>query len=404
MEDHMLRNYRKRMGWLFLTATFLVLRLFSLQAFAADPLATWHVRSSVPQANTFNNMIYANGLYVAVGANGAVTTSKDQISWTSQTLVTPGGSTEPWLNAVTYGGGLFVAVGTYIWTSPDGLTWTYRPCPVGPFYAVAYGNGRYVAAGGLGGSITSNPGPPVLATSEDGITWTDRSSTSGVTAEPTKGLIFAGGLFVQVAWHQLPYYSTDGLTFVKGLLSNSSAQETNHCVGFAYGNGTFLMVGGPMDSSYGGSIFTSKDGITWTRSTGPFFATLGADQTTHVSLATNLAFGNGVFMGIEEDQDTGPYNTYTSTDGVTWTAHPISGAWGNAIAASAGYFTLVYDSGAIYTTADDGVTWKLTSSLIQGTAAAYGNGMFVTVGLGGTSPHRRTGPPGPRCRIPLWRP
>ncbi len=413
----MFRNHCGRMGRLFLVVTFLALSPFGRQALSADPFdSSWSLRTSVSQGNT-NNLkaaTYANGLYVAVGDNSTVVTSTDQVDWKTHTLVSPGGSTDPKLYAVTYGNNLWVAVGSYIWTSPDGATWTYRGNPsIGPFYAVAYGtNGRYVAAGGTGGYFDKTcSGAVVVATSEDGITWTDRSSTSGFDTappgavcspntcpqtnsncnwekgEPTKALIFADGKFVQLAWHQPPYYSTDGLTFTPANVPGDTATIPgyNHAVGMAYGNGTFLTVDSFLNDNYGGTIMTSTDGVTWKKTTGPHFSQL-AEDGSDFSLATNLSFGNGVFLGLEEDSSSnGPYNTYTSPDAVTWTAHPISNAWGNAIASSPAGFTLVYNGGAIYTTADDGVTWKPTSSAtISATATAWGNNMYVIVGTGGS--------------------
>jgi hypothetical protein len=54
------------------------------------------------------------------------------------------------LNGVTYGNGLFVAVGRdgTILTSPDGATWTARTSGTGnSLLGVAYGNGLFVAVG-----------------------------------------------------------------------------------------------------------------------------------------------------------------------------------------------------------------------------------------------------------------
>lgn len=371
---------------LFFGMMFLLLSLFAAanQAFCEqDPLDTWHWRNPLPQGNDLNGIVYANGLYVAVGDAGTILTSKDRITWTTQTLVSGTDATKFALNAVTYGNGLFVAVGGTIWTSPDGATWTYRyTCPDGAFTAVAYGNGRFVAAGGTGGSL--NPGGvPVLATSDNGTTWVDRSSTSGITSEPTKALIFANGRFVQVAWHQPFYYSTDGLTWTPGEPADSAAYSLyNHATDIAYGNGVFVVVGNSLDKDYGGSIFISEDGVTWTRMSGPPYF-------------YNLCFGNNIFMGLGSDGAATPtYAAYTSADGVTWTTHPVGPAWGNRIAASPGSFTLVGTSGAIYTTTD-GTTWTAgkTELKIQGTAAAYGKGTFVIVGSGGsiyTSPDGTT--------------
>lgn len=365
---HLRKSVRLSLG-----AGFFLLALFGCQAFAADPLGTWHVRSFAATSD-LNAVTYADGVYVAVGYGGVLTTSRDRVGWTAQPLVTDSGVAEPCLYAVTHGNGLFVAVGTYIWTSPDGVTWTHRPCPVQEFGGVAYGNGRFVAGGGTGGLKQGENGTPGLATSEDGITWVDRSRTSGVTSEPTMGLVFAAGKFVQLGWHQPPYYSTDGLTWFPA--QSAAASLYNHGVGLAYGNGVFVAVGNTIDLDYGGTVMWSPDGVNWERTTGPAFRC--------------ICFGNGMFMATGSNTATPPpYSTYTSTDGVTWTEHQ-NGAAGNGIVASPGAFTLAGGSMSIATTSD-GETWTAHSGTlpVQGTAAAYGNGLFVTVGTGGkiyTSP------------------
>jgi hypothetical protein len=50
---------------------------------------------------------------------------------------------------VTYGNGLFVAVGEdgAILTSPDGVSWTRRTSGGNLLYGVTYGNGTFVAVG-----------------------------------------------------------------------------------------------------------------------------------------------------------------------------------------------------------------------------------------------------------------
>ena len=62
--------------------------------------------------------------------------------------------------AVTYGGGMFVAVGnagTFL-TSPDGVNWTRRESGTGqPLFGVTYGNGTFVAVGYNGTIIQSHP-------------------------------------------------------------------------------------------------------------------------------------------------------------------------------------------------------------------------------------------------------
>jgi hypothetical protein len=59
---------------------------------------------------------------------------------------------------VTYGNGLFVAVGTggTILTSPDGVNWTVQASGGNHLHSVTYGNGTFVAVG-EGGTILTSP-------------------------------------------------------------------------------------------------------------------------------------------------------------------------------------------------------------------------------------------------------
>ena len=64
---------------------------------------------------------------------------------------------------------LFVTVGSegYIFTSPDGTTWTERTSGISKYLGgITYGNGLYLTVGNSG----------TILTSSDGTTWTERTS------------------------------------------------------------------------------------------------------------------------------------------------------------------------------------------------------------------------------------
>src|SRR4029077_1303047 len=65
------------------------------------------------------------------------------------------------LNCVTFGNGIFVAAGDGIYTSPDGVTWTFRTSAPA-LVAVTYGNNLFVAVNAAG----------EVRRSADGTTWT----------------------------------------------------------------------------------------------------------------------------------------------------------------------------------------------------------------------------------------
>ena len=89
-----------------------------------------------------------------------IKTSSDGITWTSRSS-----GTMYLLPGVTYGNGIFIAVGTHVTTSQDGINWTARYFSgVNNPRGIAYGNGLFVVVGETGKILTS----------PDGINWTTR--------------------------------------------------------------------------------------------------------------------------------------------------------------------------------------------------------------------------------------
>src|SRR5436190_3900085 len=139
----------------------LLVALLSLASVRADPLDNWTSANvniapggfSLNGLN-FNAAAFGNGRYVAVGQYASsdaatVQTSEDGTNWTLRhndfSIFD--------LFDVTYGNGLFVAVGwdadtgRNIYSSTNGIDWTPHTTAMANVYAVAFGNGTFVAVG-----------------------------------------------------------------------------------------------------------------------------------------------------------------------------------------------------------------------------------------------------------------
>ena len=145
-----------------------------------------------------NGIAYGNGKFVAVGGEGAMTTSPDGFTWT------PGNSgTSSTLNGATFGQNTFVVVGEggTIFTSPDGFDWTPRASgTTANLHRIAYEYGAFAAVGDDG----------TILVSYNGLDWSPHTSGTsfnlfGVAAG--KGTFIAGGYpgtFLQT--DKLSYY------------------------------------------------------------------------------------------------------------------------------------------------------------------------------------------------------
>lgn len=180
---------------------------------------------SIPLGFFAEYVTFGNGQFVAVGyalvgitLTSFIFTSPDGITWTSRTP-----SEVMWFQDISYANGLYVAVaydGTNrIMTSPDGITWTSRTTAITPtFTGVAYGNGIWVAI------CDTSPGGTTF-TSYDGINWDEQPTVFTSTT-----IVFADGKFTTGS-----RYSVDGLTWITNSIPFSPNDIT-------YGNGYFVAV------------------------------------------------------------------------------------------------------------------------------------------------------------------
>lgn len=137
------------------------------QALTSTDGLTW--QPITPQLKDMTSVAYGNGLWVAVsgGYNGKYASSTDGLTWTEGSW---GSSTVGFtgsLYAVRFAQGRFVAVGSSIVTTTDGVTWT-APVPTAEAAKVGFGGGRWVA---VSRGDNYGHGPATTWTSADGLTW-----------------------------------------------------------------------------------------------------------------------------------------------------------------------------------------------------------------------------------------
>ena len=193
-----------------------------------------------------------------------------------------------------------------IYSSTDGLNWSYRTGPRGQWQAVTYGNGRWVVVGKNQSSIVTNTR---MATSTDGISW---SSVSGAPFSGYGDIAFGNGVFVAVAHYSgsennnSPIcYSTDGLNWTT---TSATPGRYTH---ITYGDGKFVAYNGSY-GSYGGKMVVSEDGINWTAYTGP------KKDNGQQNNSLGLTYGGGYFWA-------GGYGyLFKSADGRNWDPEKVS--------------------------------------------------------------------------------
>jgi hypothetical protein len=263
------------------------------------------------------------GIFVAVGYGGRrIRSTDDGVSWTDNVQIEAnGGDDNDLLRTVIWGNQEFVALGWRTMTSPDGKTWTDVGLNnlnlwVG---AAAYAQGQYVALGGYG----------LRATSPDALTWKNHSiDTIAIHAGDALVYVSATGTFAGANDNGLRSYSTDGVTW-----SSSTGATATVTTELAYGGGVLVSLGGT-------AVAVSRDGgLTWSAG-----GSLG-------SSCQGLVFAQGHFTARASG------HIFTSTDGQTWTDHPIANMAMGPIAYGHGSYVLVNGSGSGLSRSTDGLNW-----------------------------------------------
>ena len=207
-----------------------------------------YVAQNAGTTNDLHGVGFGAGLFVAVGDPGVILTSGNAVDWSAQAS-----GTSNYLKRVKYASGRWVAVGdAAILTSLDATNWTSTGVSR-PFEDVAYGNGLFVAVGSQpGGSYYDG----FIYTSVDGLTWSWAVSTD----KGLRAVIYTNGIFLATG--------NDGLILISFSTSPNTVAWATHPTGFAYYNGynlrdasyahgLWLIVGN------NGLILTSPDTVTW---------------------------------------------------------------------------------------------------------------------------------------------
>ncbi len=272
-----------------------------------------------PGSGYLRDIVYNGSKFVAVGTS-KICVSSDGENWFS--------INNDWLDlySVTWGNGLFVAVGKEgrIKTSPDGIHWTYQRSGTSKTLKRVFWQGTQFIAVGASGTIL---------TSADGITWT--SVVSGLT-DNLNDIVYSLGQYIVVGESDCIATSQDGLVWIKQkILGNSYPSNDSYSFNaITYNDNQYIAVG-----RYG-IILTSPDGITWTK----------RESGTYQELFDIVWNGNlFVTCGLME-------TTCVSRDGIVWASsnesvsnHFSSVVWGkNKLIAVGDMDSIKYATGQLY--------------------------------------------------------
>jgi hypothetical protein len=195
---------------------------------------TWQPMSA-PFGQWIGAATWEGTRFVAVGGYGLRATSVNATTWSDRPIDTVATHAH---DALAFGGGRFAATNNdgVRSSSADGMSWSLSTGGAGiPTYAMAYGNGVFVALGNAN----------VVRSVDGGATF-----GSAVTlAAPCRGLVFAQGHFTALAAGRV-FTSVDGVAWT----DHASPSARRGLV--AYGHGTFVVLGDQGRQR-------STDGITW---------------------------------------------------------------------------------------------------------------------------------------------
>lgn len=257
------------------------------------------------------------------------------------------------IRGLAHNGQHFLAAGDTgsIHASVDGVVWnTYPTGHQAHLNAIASGVGRSVAVGD-GGAI---------ATSTDSIHWQPVLTPS---SQNLSGAAYGNGVFVAVGGKGTILNSADGTNW-----SSTLAPTPNDFTAITFGEGLFVAT---TKIGTGDHVFTSPDGIAWTRRRGE-----GFDDPSSVT------WGGDRFVIVRTDS-----SLDLSSNGEFWTRISSQGRLYfrfHSVFYAEGMFVAVGEEGEIGTS-DNGNTWVERSSGVTATlrSVVFGNGRWLAASRDG---------------------
>ena len=287
-----------------------------------------------------NEQFYAVGYNTEQDAKSYIFTSPDGTSWTQRH------STTTWLKDVSWNGSVYVAVGGYMsFTSIDGDNWQEHNIGIyTSLKKISWNGTRFVAVGTKWNTSGSTwYGNQSIVTSQDGVSWTERSSG---TTKVLVDVVWTDDNFIAVGNDGITMTSDDGIFW-----NEEGSYETRMDLNDVVENlASFVAVGN------NGTILTGIDGGNWTSRLSPVLdnllsiassgSTLVAVEengtiitstndepwTKRVSPTSETLYSvlwNGskfvIVGGKNETENSSSPVVLTSVDGIEWSSHVVAG-------------------------------------------------------------------------------
>jgi len=316
---------------------------------ASDPACrTWQWVNPRPESRELESVVAGDPGVVAVGDYGTILFSPEGISWRA---VNSG--TTAYLLDVVWTGQAFFAVGDggAVVTSSNGVSWVSLVTDTDlDMSRVAFGAGVLVAVGP----------DETLLTSSDGAAWVVTTLDWWAQADD---VVWAGTQFIAVGPH-LAAVSSDGLQwqceYVFGL------DHPDFPLSLTWTGSEALA----MIPEYG-EIYSSPDGLAWTR-------VVGSEEEIY---AAAIAWFDDMLIAIDGD------NLWITPDLSTWMRVSAPLRWGVDSVAWTGERFVAVGSFSGIMTSRTGTDWSV-AQIAEGaqgyfTGLAEGNGALVAVSMGG---------------------
>lgn len=282
------------------------------------------INSEVNASNHTGDVAANGGVIVAFGSRIGISTN----AVPNFRLVPPSAAIGP-IYRGSYGNGVFVGIAGagLVARSTNGLTWSKRLSNTSAdLMDLAYGDGQWVVVG-ANGTIISSPDASMFTLRQSG------------TALRLNGVAHGAGKFVAVGDQGLILSSIDGVTWTQ-----FGTDDGHELFSVAFGNGRFVAVG------ENGAVHVSTNAVAWTRSS----------SYTNVNFS-RVVFAQGMFMATP-GQMVGEF-VYTSIDGIEWTRHQAPRQVRGVTVSDGTFWLIQWDGPGIWRAAFDRPRPELAAAL-----------------------------------------